>query len=482
MKKFLAIILALTLCMTTALAAVATERQPATTDLVLDSKDTFDIVFVYDNKDNLGSSGIEWERHCFKFLDRLMWENEGIGIRTNFIQYRSTSVSLLTKDMELIDYNPRMYENMIDLTGSPYFLDTGENHTLTEALMVARKCLRGDSTVKDDHKFIIILTDSSDLNLPEKQLAIMKQLWGDIDIQFNTGSVVIFSAKDREIHGEGCQHWFTEYCDHALELNWKEYNTPISSEDWVKVDDFFDLMFKVVSEAYMNSVTPNTPSDPTPDEPTPDEPCDPPTPNYRHHDAYIQGYNGQFFPNDTLTRGAAITMLYRLLDPAVQAQYQTSVSPFSDMNESNWYNTEVATMAAAGYVNGTPDGTFGGERAITRGEFVTIMVRFMGIHNSTGTTTIFTDIEGNWAQSYIEIAASRGWVQGYNNLFRPNDPVTRAEAVTIINRAFNRGVNATNATNLFSDVSANDWFYYEVIEAAVAHDYIGVRPNENWIR
>ena len=219
----------------------------------------------------------------------------------------------------------------------------------------------------------------------------------------------------------------------------------------------------------------------------PTVPVDPsPVLNYDDHIAYIIGYpDGNFYPNKNITRAETATMIFRLLTEERQKQIYTTENAFSDVDASKWYNEYVSSMANGGYVVGYPDGTFGGDKMITRAEFVTILVRFFGL---TDADCIFSDVSrSHWAYKYIATATAYGWLTGYEDgTFRPDQAITRAEAVTVINRMLNRGVDATsNLSNFktFPDtMDSRKWYYYEIIEAANHHEYTGHRPNEQWYR
>ena len=203
-----------------------------------------------------------------------------------------------------------------------------------------------------------------------------------------------------------------------------------------------------------------------------------------NHIAYVAGYpDGAFRPDRPVTRAETASMIYRLLKAERRAQIYTTTNHFSDVKATSWYNEAVSSMANGGYVAGYPDGTFGGGKNITRAEFVTMLVNFMGISEGTA---VFSDVkESHWA--YKQIAtASKGLVSGYpDGTFRPDQPITRAEAVSILNRILNRGVNETSRLgdfkNFMDNAAPSAWYYFEVIEAANSHEYEGRRPNENWL-
>ena len=159
------------------------------------------------------------------------------------------------------------------------------------------------------------------------------------------------------------------------------------------------------------------------------------------HIAYVYGYpDGTIRPNETITRAEVTTIFYRLLTSARRDEIFTSENSFRDVNSSMWYNKAASSMAAGGYIQGYADGTFGANKPITRAEFVCLAARFAT--KTTGFAS-YTDVDnGHWAARSIAICASNGWVQGYEDgTFRPDQPITRAEAMTIINRMLGRGAS-----------------------------------------
>jgi hypothetical protein len=224
-------------------------------------------------------------------------------------------------------------------------------------------------------------------------------------------------------------------------------------------------------------IPPDTPTTDIPEEPVPE------ALNSTDHFVYVVGYpDGNVKPGGNITRAEVTTMFYRLLTADSRDAIFTSVASFSDMNASLWYNKAVASMAKGNYVTGYPNGTFGGNKKITRAEFVAIAARFMDAKDGTVT---FTDVSSsNWAYQYIATAVSYGWITGYaDGTFKPNQYITRAEAITIINRMLNRGVDAAGLIEGFKawpDNISGQWYYYDVIEATNDHEYTGARPSEVW--
>ncbi len=205
--------------------------------------------------------------------------------------------------------------------------------------------------------------------------------------------------------------------------------------------------------------------------------------NSKDHIKYVVGYpDGYVRPNNFVTRAETASMLYRLLTDERRAEVKTYSNNFTDVSASAWYVEPASSMYKGGYIAGYEDGTFGGDRNITRAEFVSMLVRFIGADEGVMN---FTDVPQNhWAYKNIAIATSQGWTSGYSDgTFKPDQAITRAEAMSIINRVLNRGVNASSNISGFKawpDNYSNAWYYYDVIEATNSHDYTGERPSENW--
>lgn len=193
------------------------------------------------------------------------------------------------------------------------------------------------------------------------------------------------------------------------------------------------------------------------------------------HYAYIVGReDGGFYPHDNLTRAEAATMIYRLLDEDVRNEAVTEENGFEDVTGDNWFNTSVSTLAKLEIINGKSDTEFAPLDNITRAEFTAIMARFSKAEYSG--EDLFDDISKHWAKEYINIAAAIDWVQGDNGLFRPNDSITRAEVVTLINRALNRQPESKDdlldgMITPPDNTDENAWYYLAVQEAVNSHDY-----------
>ncbi len=185
------------------------------------------------------------------------------------------------------------------------------------------------------------------------------------------------------------------------------------------------------------------------------------------HATYMNGYKGALFkPEAYMIRAEVAQMLYNLL----AAKPAVTESQFSDVVLSRWYGTAVNSLAKAGVLAGYKDGTFLPNKTITRAEFVTALAQCFPMKENGGESP-FTDTEGHWAEKYIIAASSMGWIHGDTGTgrFRPNDPIKRCEAVTVMNFALGRtgdGFAADRATQKFRDVPKNHWAYLQITEAA----------------
>lgn len=193
------------------------------------------------------------------------------------------------------------------------------------------------------------------------------------------------------------------------------------------------------------------------------------------HYSYIVGRTGgYFYPDSDLTRAESAEMLYRLLDSEVRTKAKTTTNAFTDVKSENWFNISVSTLAELGVINGRTSEIFAPNEKITRAEFTTMMIRLSDI--SYEGEDLFTDISTHWAREYINSAASVDWVNGYDGDFRPDNSITRAEVVTLINRVLNRCPESKDdlIDNMITppdNTDENAWYYLAVQEAVNSHNY-----------
>ena len=196
--------------------------------------------------------------------------------------------------------------------------------------------------------------------------------------------------------------------------------------------------------------------------------------NTKDHIAYIIGRpGGLIYPEDDITRAEVATVFFRLLTEEARAENWAERSPYPDVMPEDWFNHEISTLTRAGILKGRPDGTFGPDESITRAEVATICARFFDTDVRDKT---FSDIEGHWAQKEIEIACSSGILNGYpDGTYRPDQPITRAEFIAIVNRVLNR---VAHKDHLHADMicwpdnmNTEIWYYADVQEATNSHLY-----------
>ena len=213
------------------------------------------------------------------------------------------------------------------------------------------------------------------------------------------------------------------------------------------------------------------------------EPAEPAYLNTREHDAYIQGNDGRFRPEDSLSRAEAVAMLARLsVDEQGNLLYSGApgTGGFSDVKRGDWYAPYVAFAKRYGIANGYLDGTFRPEQPVSRAELVKLIASYFTVE---GGTSPFPDVpDGHWAAEVVSFAAEEGWVSGYpDGTFRPDAPVSRAEAVKILNHALDRRAGERAAALPFTDVEKGHWACDEIREAAVSHIYRKSGEGETWL-
>ncbi len=209
--------------------------------------------------------------------------------------------------------------------------------------------------------------------------------------------------------------------------------------------------------------------------------------NAEDHFAYIVGFaDGTVRPNANISRAEVTTIFFRLLKPAeLRENNLTTWNNYKDVDENAWYNTAISTMTKLGIVEGRTVDVFAPTEFITRAEFAAICARF----DDSEYTIIdnFTDIDGHWAEAEIHEAAAHGWIKGYDDgTFKPDQFITRAEAMTMINRVLNR--IPETADDLLADMikwpdnsDKSAWYYLAVQEATNSHNYYMKDHNfEKW--
>ncbi|WP_339318730.1 MucBP domain-containing protein [Paenibacillus sp. FSL R10-2734] len=192
------------------------------------------------------------------------------------------------------------------------------------------------------------------------------------------------------------------------------------------------------------------------------------------HINYIKGYpDGMIKPENFISREEIAAIFYRLLDDESRSSYMKLVSSFKDVGQTRWSSRHIATLANAGVITGYQDGTFDPGQKITRAEFAAIASRFDKLDEKKN--DMFSDIKGHWAEKYILSSANKGWIKGYQDgTFKPNQYITRAEAMAFINSVLDRKVKAEGIdedAKQWPDNSVSKWYYADVMEATTNHLY-----------
>lgn len=212
-----------------------------------------------------------------------------------------------------------------------------------------------------------------------------------------------------------------------------------------------------------------------------------PTLNTGDHYAYVMGYpDGTVRPNGSITRAEVSAILFRLLSDKTRDEYFTTVSSFTDVKAGAWYNNSIATLEKAGVIVDTAKGgAFRPNEAITRAELAAMLAQFSDAKPVKGVK--FSDVSAeHWAYEAIAIAAKMGWIEGYpDGTFRPDATITRAEMMTLVNRALERVPSdedhllSKRVMLTFPDCKSGDWFYIAVQEATNSHTYERAATEKN---
>ena len=229
-----------------------------------------------------------------------------------------------------------------------------------------------------------------------------------------------------------------------------------------------------------------------------------PSLNTKDHYGYIIGYPVDYYtgqpttdqtkkpvrPEGKITRAEVATIYFRMLTDESRTKFWSQSNSYSDVKAGDWFNNAVSTLSNAGIIAGYEDGSFRPNGYITRAEFATIAARFFDV--TYNGKDLFPDISGHWAKDYINQAANKGFVNGYEDgTFKPDRNITRAEAVTLVNRTLDRHPDKNHFTKDMlvwpDNMDQTKWYYADMQEATNSHTY-QMKENsdktkyENWIK
>ena len=237
------------------------------------------------------------------------------------------------------------------------------------------------------------------------------------------------------------------------EINWYKYGGDFSfTNTYTGIDDYYPIIIPTIINKDTGML------------------------NKTDHFAYVIGYpDGTVHPNGQITRAEVATIFFRLLKDEVRDGAFTTSNTYSDVAYGKWYNNPISTMSALGIITGYPDGTFKPNKPITRAEFAAIAARFD--ETQSGKSATFSDVIGHWAAKEIGIAYANEWIKGYpDGTFKPDQNITRAEAMTMINRVLERKPESpadllTNMNKWTDNMDTSKWYYLDVQEATNSHAY-----------
>lgn len=206
---------------------------------------------------------------------------------------------------------------------------------------------------------------------------------------------------------------------------------------------------------------------------------------------YVVGYpDGTFGPERNITRAEAVAMFTRLVRGKVETTSRTT--RYSDAN-NQWYSDALNYATDKGYISGYTDGRFNPNANMTREEFAQMISKYVSenVKKVEDNTLIsFKDVsDKNWSKSAIQDALERGIIKGYEDgTFKGDRDITRAEAVRMLNRTFDRKTTEKSITkdidakklNMFKDVSPKHWAFYEILDASNTHEANVTDDNRVW--
>lgn len=242
---------------------------------------------------------------------------------------------------------------------------------------------------------------------------------------------------------------------------------------------------KSVHAGWERVITPVPPTPSTPDEPEVHRPnglvLD-------EHFAYLIGNDdGLIRPEANITRAEVATIFFRLLTDETRESFWSDTNSYTDVAAGSWYNNAVSTLSAMGVLGGYEDGSFRPNASITRAEFAKIAVSFFELEGLDCENPFLDVAPGAWYAESVAAAAEIGLIEGYEGgLFRPDAPITRAEACTIVNRTLGRAPHAAgllpeSEMNLWPDnMDASAWYYAQIQEATNSHDFVWAGEFEQW--
>lgn len=377
----------------------------------------------------------------------------------------------------------RQYEVKVDVEGKgtvtsdsgEFTVNEGENLTLSfapaEGYYLKDVLLNGKSVgdgasltlkdIRDDHTVRVVFAEL------RYELSYFTYGGTEYETELHSAGTVVELDKVPVRSGYRFTGWFA---DEALTL-------PVTS---VTMDDH-----KSVHAGWERVITPVPPTPSTPDKP---EVYRPNGLVLDEHFAYLIGNDdGLIRPEANITRAEVATIFFRLLTDETRESFWSDTNSYTDVAAGSWYNNAVSTLSAMGVLGGYEDGSFRPNASITRAEFAKIAVSFFELEGLDCENPFLDVAPGAWYAESVAAAAEIGLIEGYEGgLFRPDAPITRAEACTIVNRTLGRAPHAAgllpeSGMNLWPDnMDASAWYYAQIQEATNSHDFVWAGEFEQW--
>ena len=195
------------------------------------------------------------------------------------------------------------------------------------------------------------------------------------------------------------------------------------------------------------------------------------------HIGYINGYpDGSVKPDGEITREEMTSILYRIVNHDYEKPFVATGEAFPDVSTERWSAHDIEYMSDKDIVYGYPNGEFKPGNNLTRAEFAALIKRFAKLEK-TDKENPFPDLDkSHWAYEDILALAASGLMQGYEDgTYRPENQITRAEVMTVINKILGRNPSEPYVKSLdfnpFNDLEKDKWHYTAVLEATITHNY-----------
>lgn len=166
-------------------------------------------------------------------------------------------------------------------------------------------------------------------------------------------------------------------------------------------------------------------------------------------------------PKNPVKREEVASIFMKILDEDFTKNISKSAS-ISDVKSEAWSYDAVMTMVSSGFMKNQSGNNFNPRANATRGEIALILANFVKDEDA-GEGQNFRDISQNEIAEAVKKVTSVGLMNGYpDGTFKPNDPVTRAQLIVVINKLLGKNISTTNQLTKFTDVKETDWYYVDI--------------------